>query len=314
MDAQAYLIRHGWSGPGNPLNPNSKHHPHGGLGLTRPILVSRKNNNHGVGKKTTKDPTNQWWLRGFEDALKGVGTEQRDNGGGSSANALTSELYRFFVRGEVLEGTIRRECGHGQGVEGATGDDNDREKSGKGKRKRVDSDDDEVKEAKMRKKEKKREEKKKKKKKEKEEGVSSERCSSDEASKEDKEERRRRRKEGKRKRKAEDSKDGSKTKSSSKAEKKKKEKRRRKETLISAEADYPTPASTEQEQTDFSGQDESTAIGKTLKEKKDKKRKESKKSKKSKTDENADPGLGTSKESKKANQDKRDKKKKSTSD
>ncbi|BDD57324.1 hypothetical protein MPDQ_001118 [Monascus purpureus] len=311
MDAQAYLIRHGWSGPGNPLNPNSKHHPHGGLGLTRPILVSRKNNNHGVGKKTTKDPTNQWWLRGFEDALKGVGSEQRDNGGASSANALTSELYRFFVRGEVLEGTIRRECGHGQGAEGAMGDNNDGEKSGKGKRKRVDSDD-EVKEAKMRKKEKKREDKKKKKDKE---GVSSERCSSDEASKEDKEERRRRRKEEKRKRKAEDSKDGSKTKSSSKTEKKKKERRRRKETLISAEADYPTPASTEQEQTDSSGQDESAAIGKTLKEKKDKKhKKESKKSKKLKTDENADPGLSTSKEPKKAKKDKKDKKKKSTSD
>ncbi|KAJ5162568.1 uncharacterized protein N7500_004398 [Penicillium coprophilum] len=75
MDAQAYLIKHGWSGPGNPLNPNKRPGAHSGLGLTRPLLVSRKANNHGVGKKTTKDPTNQWWLRGFEDALKGVGND-----------------------------------------------------------------------------------------------------------------------------------------------------------------------------------------------------------------------------------------------
>ena len=106
MDAQAYLIRHGWSGPGNPLNPNRRPGPHGGLGLTRPILVSRKQNNHGVGKKTTKDPTNQWWLRGFEDALKGIGEEKPEIK--PANNALTSELYRHFVRGECLAGTIEK--------------------------------------------------------------------------------------------------------------------------------------------------------------------------------------------------------------
>ncbi|KAJ6001324.1 hypothetical protein N7522_006551 [Penicillium canescens] len=96
MDAQAYLIRHGWSGPGNPLQPNTRPGPHGGLGLTRPILVARKANNHGVGKKTTKDPTNQWWLRGFEDALKGVGDESHEGVSARAGNALTSELYRNF--------------------------------------------------------------------------------------------------------------------------------------------------------------------------------------------------------------------------
>ncbi|CAI7655335.1 unnamed protein product [Penicillium bialowiezense] len=106
MDAHAYLIKHGWSGPGNPLNPNQRPGLHGGLGLTRPILVARKSNNHGVGKKTTKDATNQWWLRGFEDALKGVGEETHEANSAREGNALTSELYRHFVRGSGLAGTL----------------------------------------------------------------------------------------------------------------------------------------------------------------------------------------------------------------
>lgn len=100
MDAYAYLVRHGWSGTGNPLNPD-RAGVRGGLGLTKPLLVARRTGNSGVGKTTTKDPTNQWWLRGFEDALKGIG--QADSGQGQGqvgkGNALTSELYRFFVRG-----------------------------------------------------------------------------------------------------------------------------------------------------------------------------------------------------------------------
>ncbi|KAF7586272.1 hypothetical protein BBP40_009168 [Aspergillus hancockii] len=105
MDAKAYLIRHGWSGPGNPLNPNRRPGTHGGLGLTKPILIARRKGNLGVGKVTTKDPTNQWWLRGFEDALKGVGDENKA-GAESKPNALTSELYRHFVRGETVPGTL----------------------------------------------------------------------------------------------------------------------------------------------------------------------------------------------------------------
>jgi nucleolar protein TMA23 len=113
MDAQAYLMRHGWSGPGNPLQPNTRPGPHGGLGLTRPILVSRKANNHGVGKKTTKDPTNQWWLRGFEDALKGVGDDSHEGVSARAGNALTSELYRNFVRGDGLAGTLNSKDDYG---------------------------------------------------------------------------------------------------------------------------------------------------------------------------------------------------------
>ncbi|RJE18690.1 hypothetical protein PHISCL_08974 [Aspergillus sclerotialis] len=109
MDAQAYLLRLGWSGPGNPLNPNKRPGPHGGLGLTKPILAARKHNTHGLGRTTTADPKNMWWLRGFEDVLKGVGDDgagEERRGDGVARTGLTGELYRFFVRGQGLKGTI----------------------------------------------------------------------------------------------------------------------------------------------------------------------------------------------------------------
>ncbi|KAL2863728.1 uncharacterized protein BJX67DRAFT_237705 [Aspergillus lucknowensis] len=134
MDAYAYLIRHGWSGTGNPLNPDRAGGARGGLGLTKPLLVARRQGNSGVGNRTTKDPTNQWWLRGFEDALKGVGNGSGNgNTDGSTApkaNALTSELYRFFVRGEVVPGTLGGHSGIGNTIE--------EEKKGSRKRKRDD--------------------------------------------------------------------------------------------------------------------------------------------------------------------------------
>lgn len=105
MDAQAYLIRQGWSGPGNALNSNRRP----GSGLIRPIQVSRNRENHGVGKKIL-DPTNQWWLRGFEEVLRGVAQDggARTESESNSSTKEGSELYRFFVRGEELVGTIKQ--------------------------------------------------------------------------------------------------------------------------------------------------------------------------------------------------------------
>ncbi|EFQ98501.1 hypothetical protein MGYG_01528 [Nannizzia gypsea CBS 118893] len=109
MDPQAYLMNQGWSGPGNPLNPSRRPGAHGGLGLTKPILVARKKNTHGVGKKTTHDHTNQWWLRGFEAALRGIGTDGNVTPVSEESTPETpkSELYKFFVRGPGLAGTIK---------------------------------------------------------------------------------------------------------------------------------------------------------------------------------------------------------------
>ncbi|EDN05760.1 hypothetical protein I7I51_06129 [Histoplasma capsulatum] len=139
MDTHAYLLSQGWSGPGNPLNPNRRPGPHGGLGLTKPILIAQKKNNHGLGRKTTHDHTNQWWLRGFEAALKCVGddgsaTPQSDRSGSSASGS--SELYRFFVKGESLEGTIDRiEAKESGTVKGCVGVSTDSRKGGR-KRKR----------------------------------------------------------------------------------------------------------------------------------------------------------------------------------
>ncbi|EGC44268.1 conserved hypothetical protein [Histoplasma capsulatum var. duboisii H88] len=146
MDTHAYLLSQGWSGPGNPLNANRRPGPHGGLGLTKPILIARKKNNHGLGRKTTHDHTNQWWLRGFEAALKCVGddgsaTPQSDRSG--SAASGSSELYRFFVKGESLEGTIDRiEAKESGTVKGCVGVPTDSRKGGsKRKRKQCDEKD-----------------------------------------------------------------------------------------------------------------------------------------------------------------------------
>lgn len=150
MDAQAYLLRHGWSGPGNPLNPNKRPGPHGGLGLTRPILAARKHNTHGLGRTTTADPKNMWWLRGFEDVLKGVGDDgagEERRGDGVPRTGLTGELYRFFVRGQGLKGTIG---------ESAVEDKKEGKKEGKRKRDDKEDGDEEKQKKKLRKEEKRR--------------------------------------------------------------------------------------------------------------------------------------------------------------
>ncbi|KAJ5204749.1 uncharacterized protein N7498_005628 [Penicillium cinerascens] len=280
MDAQAYLIRHGWSGPGNPLNPNQRPGPHGGLGLTKPILVARKANNHGVGKKTTKDPTNQWWLRGFEDALKGVGDDSYAATSAKTNNALTSELYRNFVRGECLAGTIDEK------TKAAS-----EQSMLKVKRKR-DADEDAGRRAKKEEKAARKEEKSKRRKLKESEDTSSAAVSSDEGSekrKESKEERRLRRKEKKEKKEKSHKSDDSTGDDGDKAMKMAKKPKR-----STAEDYYPTPMSTESDQTqgDIMELDDVT----TPKEKKEKK--------KSKKDREA----GDSDPKKKSKKDKKEKK------
>lgn len=249
MDSQAYLLRLGWSGPGNPLNPNKRPGLHGGLGLTKPILAARKHNTHGLGRTTTADPKNMWWLRGFEDVLKGVGDDgagEERRGEGVARTGLTGELYRFFVRGQGLKGTI-----------GESEVEDKKEATKKGKRKREDENsEDGDKPKKMRK------EVKRRKKLERAEKDSDEATSP----KESKEQRRRRKQEKREKRERKEMK---------RAKKAKLEKRE-----PDAE-DYPTPAATEPEQD--SSQDGSVDIkASKRREKKQKEGKKDKKEKKSK--------------------------------
>ncbi|KAI9368094.1 hypothetical protein BJX61DRAFT_241927 [Aspergillus egyptiacus] len=273
MDAYAYLIRHGWSGPGNPLNPD-RASTRGGLGLTKPLLISRRQGNAGVGNKTTKDPTNQWWLRGFEDALKSVGSEAAEGGnsGVGKGNALTSELYRHFVRGEVVPGTL--------GGSQDKGKDMDKEWDGKrtGETRKRKRDDKEDKEGERKEERKRRKEEKRMKK----------------AEKAKRKEEKVRRREEKSKRKAEKREAKEK-----KREEKEKKRLGKKEKERNPEDDYPTPVSMDLDSTDSGPADGPSYDAKAKNDRNNRKdRKKDKESKKSKRDSSDDSSKGKSKKSK----------------
>lgn len=115
MDASALLKSQGWRGKGFSLHPTDN-----GIGLAKPILVSRNKENRGIGQKPhyTSD---QWWLDAFDQKLKGLDTSGKKgivqsvttgkldviaNCSGNGKYTGTSGLYASFVRGEPLEGTL----------------------------------------------------------------------------------------------------------------------------------------------------------------------------------------------------------------
>ncbi|PSS08809.1 hypothetical protein M430DRAFT_37543 [Amorphotheca resinae ATCC 22711] len=117
MNAHALLTSQGWRGTGHSLHPTSDE-----TGLSRPLLVSRKVNNLGVGKKQHKT-SDMWWMNAFDKSLKGLDTSEEGkvvqkitNGGldmvvkgGSKYVGSGGGLYASFVRGEPLNGTITEE-------------------------------------------------------------------------------------------------------------------------------------------------------------------------------------------------------------
>lgn len=114
MNAHALLTSQGWRGSGHSLHPTD-----GSIGLSRPLLLSRKDNKLGIGQKPhyTSD---QWWLDTFDQKLKGLDTTSKKGtvvqtvtGGGLDAVAAGggrhAGLYAGFVSGGMLEGTITPE-------------------------------------------------------------------------------------------------------------------------------------------------------------------------------------------------------------
>ncbi len=121
MDATAYLTGQGWRGVGHSLHPS-------GHGIKKPLLVSKKSNAFGIGKKQHDAHADQWWARAFDATLKdlnvskddasgkaekvvfGVGAKQLEVVGRMGGKwAANGGLYGAFVRGQGLEGTITPE-------------------------------------------------------------------------------------------------------------------------------------------------------------------------------------------------------------
>ncbi|KAB8304480.1 hypothetical protein EYC80_003871 [Monilinia laxa] len=113
MNAHALLTSQGWRGTGHSL-----HHSSDTIGLSRPLLVSKKDNVLGVGKKQHKT-SDMWWMNAFDASLKGLDTSKegqikvQEGGGlemvvkgGSKWVGGKGGLYSFFVRGETVGGTI----------------------------------------------------------------------------------------------------------------------------------------------------------------------------------------------------------------
>jgi nucleolar protein TMA23 len=114
MNAHALLTSQGWRGTGNSLHPTSNE-----VGLSRPLLVSKKQNTLGIGKKQHKT-SDMWWMNAFDSSLKGLDTSKEGqvvqtvtSGGldmvtkaGAKWVGSKGGLYASFVRGESLSGTI----------------------------------------------------------------------------------------------------------------------------------------------------------------------------------------------------------------
>ncbi|KAI5967745.1 hypothetical protein CANMA_002925 [Candida margitis] len=105
MDAKVYLKSFGWT-EGEALRKG---------GLKKPILVKHKKDTKGLGHDSNN--ADMWWEKLFDGQLKNL---EVDNGSGANGvsfkhnnetvlktlNKNMSPLYRMFVKGKGLEGTV----------------------------------------------------------------------------------------------------------------------------------------------------------------------------------------------------------------
>lgn len=117
MDAHALLKSQGWRGSGHSLHKSDD-----SIGLSKPILTSRKNNTLGIGRKNhvTSD---QWWLNALDEQLKSLDTSSKTSivqtkqntklegllTSGSGKYTGANALYACFVSGGLLQGTLHTE-------------------------------------------------------------------------------------------------------------------------------------------------------------------------------------------------------------
>ncbi|CAK7902218.1 protein Tma23p [[Candida] anglica] len=103
MDAKGYLQGYGWK-EGEALQKG---------GLKKPILVKHKKDNKGLGGDG--NDADMWWEKLFDGQLKslevtsgkkGVSFDQNKDQIKSEVAKANSPLYRMFIRGEGLAGTV----------------------------------------------------------------------------------------------------------------------------------------------------------------------------------------------------------------
>ncbi|KAG7140857.1 hypothetical protein HYQ45_002574 [Verticillium longisporum] len=115
MDAHALLTSQGWRGAGHSLHATSD-----AIGLSKPLLLNRRDGNKGIGQKAhyTSD---QWWMNAFDEQLQGLSTTTGTDGKLGVVQAVQNggriggvekgaggrwKLGGCFVKGGFLEGTI----------------------------------------------------------------------------------------------------------------------------------------------------------------------------------------------------------------
>ncbi|KAF1955168.1 hypothetical protein CC80DRAFT_493111 [Byssothecium circinans] len=112
MDASAYLVKQGWLGTGHSLDTS-------GRGIKRPLLISHKQDQLGLGKrKAAHTADDQWWMRAFDESLKNIGTGKESTLSQVREKGINrGGLYGFFVKGEGLAGTVENSESEGSGKE-----------------------------------------------------------------------------------------------------------------------------------------------------------------------------------------------------
>lgn len=82
MNASAYLKGQGWRGEGFSLDKTDK-------GLSKPLLVSQKADQSGLGTKKN-DFSEQWWNSAFDKSLKSIGS-------GAGTVSVSIQLVYYII-------------------------------------------------------------------------------------------------------------------------------------------------------------------------------------------------------------------------